>query len=389
MAKKSAKGSGTIRKKTVIRSGKEYTYWEARVTTGRNPGTGKQVQRSITGKTQKEVREKMQAMVVEVNQGTYTEPCKLTVGEWLDIWSTDYLGSVKPSTVQRYKDQIRLRIKPAMGAVKLAELRPHMIQRFINGLNYSPNTVRLTCSVLREALEKATVLEYIPKNPFKGCELPRLEQKEIQPLDDQQIGKLLEAARGDDMEGIITVALFTGLRLSELLGLTWNAIDFERGIIKVDKQLAPADQRKGGELFTSTKSHKARSVSAAPSVLAALKAQKRRQAKMKLKAGPAWSNPKGLIFTDEAGGPFSQQRAKHRFRSIAAAAGLENTRFHDTRHTYAVNALRAGDDVKTVQSNLGHATAAFTLDRYGHVTEQMRQDSAARMEGFIKGVLGL
>ena len=72
-----------------------------------------------------------------------------------------------------------------------------------------------------------------------------------------------------------------------------------------------------------------------------------------------------------------------------AAAGLKNVRFHDTRHTYAVNAIRAGDDIKTIQGNLGHATAAFTLDCYGHFTERMKQDSAARMENFIKGVLGL
>ena len=105
--------------------------------------------------------------------------------------------------------------------------------------------------------------------------------------------------------------------------------------------------------------------------------------------GPVWSNPKGLVFTDGAGGVFTQQRAKHRFAAVARAAGLEGVRFHDMRHTYAVNALRAGDDLKTVQGNLGHATAAFTLDRYGHVTEQMKQDSARRMEGFMREVLGV
>lgn len=90
MAKKGAKGGGTIRKKTVTRGGKEYTYWEARITTGRDPGTGKQVQRSFTGKTQKEVREKLQAAAVTVNDGTYMDPSRLTVGQWLDIWTRDY-----------------------------------------------------------------------------------------------------------------------------------------------------------------------------------------------------------------------------------------------------------------------------------------------------------
>ena len=92
---RNAQGSGTIRKKTVTRSGKEYVYWEARITTGRDPGTGKQVQKSFTDKTQKEVREKMQAAAVALNDGDYFEPSRLTVGQWMDIWTTDYMGDKK------------------------------------------------------------------------------------------------------------------------------------------------------------------------------------------------------------------------------------------------------------------------------------------------------
>lgn len=144
MARKNAKGSGTIRKKTVTRSGKEYTYWEARITTGRDPGTGKQIQRSFTGKTQKEVREKMQAAAVEINQGTYTAPQRLTVGQWLDVWASDYLGAVKVSTADIYRSNIKNHIKPGLGAVRLVDLHPHTVQGFINGLvGLSPASVRL------------------------------------------------------------------------------------------------------------------------------------------------------------------------------------------------------------------------------------------------------
>ena len=95
---RAAQGAGTIRKKTVTRNSQAYTYWEARITTGYDPGTGRQIQRSFSGKTQKEVREKMQAAAVELNTGTYKEPLKMTVGEWLDIWEKDYLNNVKPRT---------------------------------------------------------------------------------------------------------------------------------------------------------------------------------------------------------------------------------------------------------------------------------------------------
>ena len=161
--RKSAKGSGTIRKKTVTRNGKPYTYWEARITTGRDPGTGKQIQRSFTGKTQKEVREKMQAAAVEINQGTYTAPSKLTVGQWLDIWQRDYLGSVKPKTVVNYSQNIKNHIKPAMGAIKLDALDAPTIQKLYNSLSadHSPKTVKNIHGVLHKALQQAVKVGYL------------------------------------------------------------------------------------------------------------------------------------------------------------------------------------------------------------------------------------
>lgn len=387
MAKKNAKG-GTIRKKTVTRSGKEYTYWEARITTGRDPGTGKQIQRSFTGKTQKEVREKMQA-AVEVNQGTYTAPQRMTVGQWLDIWQRDYLGAIKLSTADGYIRSVRNHLKPALGAIRLDQLRPHDVQGFVNGLEgLTPSTVRYHHQVLHTALKKAVELNYIPRNPAARCELPRVEQEEVHPLNDEQAAALLAAAKDTNVEHLLAVALFTGLRQSELLGLTWDAIDFTVGVIRVNKQLARAAYRTEGP-FQSPKSGKAPTITPAPAVMAALRKQRARQSETQLKAGPFWDNPYGLVFTTETGAPFNQRRADNGFHKALAAAGLSGFHFHSLRHTYAVNALRAGEDIKTVQANLGHATAAFTLDKYGHFTEQMARDSAARMERFIKGVLNL
>lgn len=388
MARKNAKGAGTIRKKTVTRSGKEYTYWEARVTTGRDPGTGKQVQRSFTGKTQKEVREKMQAAAVEVNQGTYTAPSKMTVGQWMDIWLRDYHGGLKPATVAVRRSNVENYIRPALGAVKLVDLHPHAIQGFINGLTLAPSSVRLAYQVLHTALGKAVDLDYIPRNPADRCVLPKLERKEIKPLDDRQITALLAVVKGTSIEHLITVALFTGMRISELLGLTWEVVDFQRGTITVNKQLARANLRDAG-LFQSPKSGKPRTITPAPAVMTALRKQRAKQTEAQLRAGQLWDNPYGLVFAGRTGKPMSHSYVKKRFRGLCAAAGLEGVRFHDCRHTYAVNAIRAGDDIKTIQGNLGHATAAFTLDRYGHFTEAMQQASAARMEGFIKNVLNL
>ena len=124
MARRAAQGTGTIRKKTVTRSGKEYTYWEARYSVGKDPGTGKQIQKSITGKTQKEVAQKLKAATASIDQGTYFEPDKVTLGDWLDTWLDEYLGNTKPHTKKSYESTIKNHIKPALGAVKLASLTP-------------------------------------------------------------------------------------------------------------------------------------------------------------------------------------------------------------------------------------------------------------------------
>lgn len=390
MAKRAAQGSGTIRKKTVTRNGKQYTYWEARITIGRDPGTGKQIQQSFSGKTQKEVREKMQAAAVAVNTGTYTPPSKLTFSEWMDIWFSEYLVNVKPNTITTYDSINRNRIAPVLGAVKLTDINPHMIQTFINGLKgLAPGSVRLTYRILHASFERAVKLGYLPKNPVSFCSLPKNDQKEIKPLDDEQAAAIMKAAKGNIIENAIAIGLFTGMRISEICGLTWDRVNFENSTITVDRQLQKGHHWETVGMFGTPKSGKTRVLTVASSAIAVLKDQRRRQNEMRLQAGETWSNDHGFIFTNPNGSPITQSKAAKIFLSILKQAGVEGVRFHDLRHTYAVNAIRAGDDIKTIQSNLGHASAAFTLDKYGHFTEKMKLDSAARMEAFIKSTLNL
>ena len=137
MAGRNARGMGNIRKKTKVdkKTGKKYEWWEARYTAGRDPGTGKQVQRTITGKTQREVSQKLAAVVTSIDSGTYIAPSKQTVGQWMDTWADTYLGGVKPHTVVSYKTQIANHIKPAIGAVRLEALdTPPPFSSFITSL---------------------------------------------------------------------------------------------------------------------------------------------------------------------------------------------------------------------------------------------------------------
>lgn len=392
MARKStrnAQGGGTIRQRPDGR-------WEARYTVGRDPGTGKQIQRSVYGSTQKEVRQKLAQITAAIDSGTYKEPCKMTLGQWLDIWQQDYLGGVKPATAFLYEQQIRLHIKPALGAVKLEELNAHTIQGLYNRLSrerdgkpgLSPKSVKNVHGILHKALQQAVGVGYIRFNPSSACTLPRAEQKEIRPLDETQIGAFLNAIDGHRHELLYKVALFTGMREGELLGLGWDCVDFEQGTITIKRQLR-REQKKGGQYYLTTpKNGKTRTIAPAPSVMKLLRAQRAHQAEQRLKAGELWEDT-DMVFTNDTGGYLSYRTVYDCFKRIVTQMGIPSTRFHDLRHTFAVSSIRAGDDIKTVQGNLGHHTAAFTLDVYGHFTEEMKRDSAERMERYIKSVSGL
>lgn len=386
--KKSASGAGTIRKKTVTKGGKSYTYWEARYTLGFDQMTGKQIQRSITGKTQKEVAQKLREITVELDQGTYQEPTKMTLGEWLEIWLKDYSVNLKPMTQQTYSEQIQNHIKPELGRIKLKDLKTHMIQRFYNSLAtgekpLAAKTIKNIHGVLHRALNQAVSNNLIRVNPATACVLPKVQKPEIKPLEPGEIYRILQEAKEDDYQNLVTVALFTGMRQGELLGLSWDCVDFETGVIIVKQQL----QHKDGKYFLcSPKSNKPRKMLPAPLVMDALKAEQEKQRLTQQQAGEVWSNPFNLVFTDASGKNLVRRTVVKHFKAIAERAGAGDARFHDMRHSFAVASLLAGDDIKTVQENLGHATAAFTLDVYGHVTEQMRRDSASRMQRFYESL---
>ena len=385
---------------------------------GHDPGTGKPVRKSVYGKTQKEVRQKLAQAVAAVDNKAYREPCKMTLGEWLDIWAETYLEGVKPRTVKIYRDDIRLHIKPYLAAVKLGELDTHTVQKYFNTLltsgkkapirdkagkivkkdgktayetaPLSAKTVKNVHGVLHGALRQAVINRYIPLNPADGdfCKLPKVQKEEIKPLDEKQIADFMKAIRGNPFEDAFLVTLFTGLRQGELLGLTWDCVDFDNGILTINKQMQlHQDKDMKAYQLVPTKNSKARTITAAPFVIECLRHRKIEQAKERLLAGPLWQQS-GLVFTDATGNHITKPTLYRAFKKAAASIGRPDARFHDLRHSYAVAALRSGDDIKTVQGNLGHATAAFTLDVYGHVTDQMKQDSASRMEQFIKTVSG-
>jgi len=383
---KNARGGGTIRKRADGR-------WEARCTIGINPKTGKQIQKSVYGKTQKEVRQKLTAIQAEIDAGTYMEPAKESLAEWLDTWLRIYAQySVKPYTYDSYERNCNIHIIPALGDIRLSALTAPQIQQFYNSLltekGLSPKTLKNIHGVLHRALDQAVKLGMIRSNPTDLCDLPKGNRKEIRPMEQNEIADFLKAIEGTKFSLIYQVTLFTGLREGEVLGLTWDCIDFQRNTIYVNKQLQKTKKVGGTYCLASTKNSRNRVIVAAPSVMELFRKQKSQQLQMQRLAGEAWDNDWDLVFINELGRHLCHFTVYKNFKKIMTEIGMPEGRFHDLRHSFAVVSIESGDDIKTVQSNLGHATASFTLDVYGHVSQKMRQQSADRMEAFIQKLSG-
>ena len=363
------------------------------------------------------MREKLQAAAVARNQGDYFEPSKMTVGNWLDIWLKEYSGDKKYLTVKHYTAQVETHIKPALGALRLMELTTPKIQSFYNELGrtgrkikkqdsktgkttvtYEPlatKSIRNIHGIFTKALNTAVDVGYLRTNPADRVTLPRVEKKEINPLSDEQVAAFYKAAAQDEYCYLLRIIPFTGLREAEAMGLTWDCVDFEAGTLKINKQLVKRPNSAGGFTLAETKNSKIRVVKPAPSVMQLLKQRQRQQIEQRIKAGElwtGWNNEKerqtALVFTTATGSNLSPQTVYNHCKKILESIGAGERCVHDLRHTYAVLSLQNGDDVKTVQGNLGHATAAFTLDVYCHVSERMKDDSASRMQKYIEEMPG-
>lgn len=377
---RAAQGSGSIRQRT------DGT-WEARITVGTDPGTGKPERKSVYGKTQADVRKKMTAILRTVDSGTYQAPDKTTVAEWLDEWMKTFCAvKVKPLTYSSYEVAIKNHIKPAIGAVKIQAVKGVHIQKLYNSMTaagLSPKTVKNVAAILHKAFSVAQKQGMVQGNPCDAAELPKATQKEIKPLTDAEIPLFLQAIKGLSMENAYALCLFAGLREGECLGLSWEQVDFKAQRITISQQLQKEKKKNAAYYIApSTKSGKPRQIEPPEIAFQYLRAERKRQAENRLAAGELWNNPDDLVFTDAMGGHLRISTFYKTFKRIAESIGRPDARPHDLRHTAATVAIAAGADIKSVQDLLGHATASFTLNVYAHTRDQMKKDTAARMQNY-------
>lgn len=347
--------------------------------------------------TKTEAAAALRQITASVDNQSYVDPKRMLLSDWLQTWLTEYCQDVKASTLTQYEAYVRNHITPVLGKVRLCELTPHRVQTFVNSLSrkrkgvtkpLAYKTLKNIHGCLSTALKKAQEIRYIRDNPATGCAIPKADtdtkKNDIRPLEGNQIPAFMATIKGTRFETIYLIAIETGMRLSEILGLQWARINFQRNEILIDSQLAI--KRKAGtqRVLTSTKSRNVRSIIVPEDVIQLLKARKKAQIADQFRAGELWVNQDGLCFTDELGVSLAHTPIEHEYKRIVTSIGLPDRRFHDLRHTFATEAIRAGVDYETLSKHLGHFSVGFTLDVYGHVTDTMKRDASQKMQAAIQ-----
>jgi len=348
---------------------------------------GKRKRKVIYGKTRKEVAEKLKVILRDQQQGL---PVALdhrqTVGVFLDNWLDDTARhTLEVSTYEGYGRRIKIDIKPQIGHLILSKITPQDLSRMYSALlakGQSNRTVQYDHAVLHRALDQAVRWNLIARNPADMVDAPHPEDREIHPLSEEQSGQLLRAAVGDRLQALYVLALATGMRQGELLGLSWSDVNWDQGALHV-RQQAMRTKGKGLALSSPKTARSRRTITIPAAVFDVLRAHRGRQLFEKQRGGRAWEN-NDLVFPNVKGKLLERPNLLRRsFKPLLERAGLPNIRFHDLRHTHATLLLSKGVNPKVVQERLGHATVSITLDVYAHVIPSMQQDATDKLNSLF------
>ena len=375
MSKKRGNREGSITKRDDGR-------WMARYTVRTIKGPQR---RTVYGRTRAEASAKLAKTMADRDGGLIFDAGSLTVGDYLYRWlSNSVKDTVRERTYERYEEILRLHVKPALGRLKLKALTPAHLQDFYrdrldNG--FSPATVQKIHVILHKALSQAVSWSLVPRNAGEAVRAPRPAPKEMQPLSPDEARRLLETAGGDRLEALYVLAIHTGMRQGELLGLKWENVDLAANAIRVRHTLL---RTKGRVILGEPKTKKSRrTVHLTGAASRALEEHLERQLKVMEHLGDLYRD-QGLVFTTEVGTPINPSNLRKRsFAPLLRKASLPRLRFHDLRHTCATLLLSKNIHPKYVQELLGHATVSITLDTYSHVLPGMGNQVADAMEDVL------
>lgn len=287
-------------------------------------------------------------------------------------WLPTIEHAVRPTTLVGYRGHVLNHIGPRIGDVLLPAVKPATLNSLYAALladGFSAGTVRRVHATLSRAMGDAVRWGLIETNPARGCDPPRLAHVEMSAWSAEEVRCFLHAVSNDELYAMWVLFATTGMRRGEVLGLRWEDVDLDAGVIAVRQTLVSVS---GQVQFSTPKTARGRRVVALdPSTVEAL-------------ADHRAGHNNGLVFTMR-GRPLQPESVSKRFVTLARRAGLRPIRLHDLRHTHATLALRAGVHPKIVSERLGHSAVAFTLDVYSHVIPHMQKEAAERIAAMVFG----
>jgi integrase len=358
-----------------------------------DPKTGKKKRKwhSFTG-TKRQAQSECARLIAELEAGSYIEPSKQTVGEFLAEWLQFVKPSVSPKTHERYKEICEKNIGPVLGETVLSKLRTDKVDAaFSKALTegrrqstggLSPRTVHHMRRVFIKALNQAVTWDRLQKNPALATTAPKVERTKMLAYDADQTAVLIEAFRPTRMFVPMMLAVMCGLRRGEILALRWKHVELgdNRRMISVRES---AEQTKDSVRYKEPKAGKSRTVALSTMMLTELKAHRARQAEEQLRIGIR-PDEDSFVVAQADGRPLKPVSLTHEWTRLLAKTTLPRIRFHDLRHTHATQMLAAGVHPKIASERLGHSTIGITLDLYSHVMPGMQADAAEQVDAALQ-----
>lgn len=340
--------------------------------------------KTLYGKTRREVDEKRTVAKADRDKGLLFAADSLTLGRYLERWLADSVrDTVKATTYETYERLMRLHLVPALRRLKLKNLTPAHVrglyrEKLDSGL--SASSVQRVHALLHKALQQAVNDGLVPRNVTEAVRAPKQSRKEIPTLTREQARAFLEAAKGDRLETLYVLAIHTGLRQGELLGLKWDDVDLDRGTLQVRRILSAA---KDGPTFTAPKNNQGRSVRLTAQAVQGLRDHRKRQVEDRLRHAALWQDH-GLVFTTLVGTPLNRHNVFSRsFKPLLRRASLPDIPFHALRHSFATLMLAGGEHPKVVQEMMGHSGIRVTMDFYSHVLPDMQKVAVDRLGAML------
>jgi integrase len=319
----------------------------------------------------------------------------MSVSAFLDRWLADYAKpKVSPKTYERYQEMIDGHIRPALGSYLLPKLAPLHIQAFYGRAlasgrkdgkgGLSSRSVVHFHRLLNKAFAQALKWQLLARNPIQAVEPPRAERQEMRALDEDETATLLGLLGTSRLSMPVMLAITTGLRRGEILGLRWSSVDLATGTITVVQSL---EQTKEGLRFKPPKTHRSRrSIALLAITVEALRSHRARQAQERLALGPAYDDH-DLVCPRPGGTPWPPDMFSTTFAALIRRSGLRRFRFHDLRHSHASQLVKAGVHPKVVSERLGHSGVGITLDTYSHVLPGLQENAATQLNCLLESAI--